>query len=123
MPSRAVEGRREAFAKAGQQCVAGQVAERVVVLLEAIEVEQREDQRLPVGGLRERGREVVDQRATVGEAGQRVMERLLATERQERRVLDDEALGQAAGTRRAPVEEAEGEQQQEDQRDRAERGL
>ena len=58
----------ELLAEPAQQHVAGRMAERVVVLLEPVEVEEREDARRP--GF-ERFFEVVEQLAPVAESGER----------------------------------------------------
>ena len=62
------------------------MAERVVVVLEAVEVE--EDQRVRTAG-RGGALEVVDERAAVGELGQLVGERLVAGGPQEPEVLGE----------------------------------
>src|SRR5207253_174794 len=59
-------------AKTREQRVAGGVSEHVVVLLEAVEVEQREHQRAVLAGLRELVLEIAHQCPTIGERGQRV---------------------------------------------------
>ena len=51
------------------------MAERVVVLLEAVEVEDREHPRLAASGLLERLSEIVEERAPVSEARKRIGER------------------------------------------------
>ena len=92
------------------------MAEIVVVLLEAVEIEEPQHQ-LPLRGrLRDPRLEVVDQRPAVAEPRERIGERLLAAGAEQVRVLTLEPL-------RAPVEEAEGAEQQQDRRRRARQGL
>ena len=72
----------EPRAESLQQLVAGQVPERVVVVLEAIEIEEREHQRpLRIEFVEMRG-QVGRQLAAVAQAGQSVRRRLTATLRQ-----------------------------------------
>ena len=59
-----------------QQLVAGRVAERVVDLLEAVEIDQHQREALAVAALaRERVLDAVAQQHAVGEAGERVVMR------------------------------------------------
>jgi len=82
-----------------QQRVADVMPERVVDLLEAVEVEEEEGRaagarvvsRGPVVRGRQRSGQAVEQQGAVGEAGQRVVERLVA-----QRLLGRGALGHVA---------------------------
>ncbi len=66
----------EVLAKAGEQCVAGGMPERVVVVLEAVQVEEHEHE---VGvRVSERVLEIVVQAPAVAEPGDDVGARLLA---------------------------------------------
>ena len=65
-----------AVGEAREQRVAGRVAERVVVDLEAVEVEDREQPRLGVAPVRKRAIEVGDEPAAVAEPGQGVGDRV-----------------------------------------------
>jgi hypothetical protein len=78
------------------------MAEGVVVLLEAVEVEEREG--APVGGRRllRRVLEVAHQRAAVGQAGEAVGERLVAARTQEAEVLAEEHAAARAGDEQRP---------------------
>ena len=78
---------REVAAEADEQRVAGGVAEGVVVVLEAVEVEQDEHERVGVVGLGQHALEVAGQRAAVAEPGQRVRHRLVARRAQDRDVV------------------------------------
>ena len=91
------DGGGEIGAEALQQRVAGGVAEGVVVLLEAVEVEEREA--APVGGRRLVGGvlEVAHQGAAVGQAGEAVGERLVAARAQQVEVLAEEHAAAGAG--------------------------
>ena len=80
-PERAADALHRAGQPAAEvldQHVAGDVAEDVVVGLEAVEVEQREPPRAPAGGLLQRVGERAHQRAPVAEAGEAVGQRLVA---------------------------------------------
>ena len=66
---------REPTRDPGEQRIAGGMSERVVVSLEAVEVEDDEDDRLLVAELR---LEVGHEAAAVAKAGQRIGERLFA---------------------------------------------
>ena len=85
----ALEERGEAAAEADQQRIARRVPERVVVVLEAVEVEEHEHER--VGGRRARQLplEHARERAAVAEAGERVGLRLLARRAQHRDVVGE----------------------------------
>ncbi len=74
-----VHGGPQALAEAGEKRVARWMAERVVVLLEAVEVEEREHDAALAAGVHQRRIEIVDQRAAVGKPGQRVGAGLLVT--------------------------------------------
>ena len=78
---------REVRAQPHEQRVAGGVAEGVVVVLEAVEVEEHEHDRARVVGLGQQRGELARQRAAVAEAGQRVGQRLVARGAQHRDVL------------------------------------
>ena len=95
---------REVAAEADEQRVARGVAEGVVVVLEAVEVEQHEHERAGVVGLGQHRLEVAGQRAAVAEPGQRVGHRLVARRAQDRDVV------------------AEGQHQPRHHRDERERG-
>ena len=91
-------GRRlQALGQADEQRVAGRVAEAVVVLLEAVEVEEREQLRPLVAHDGHRVVEVGDERAAVAQAGEGVGERLHAAGGQQALVL----LRRPAATARA----------------------
>ena len=79
--------RGEAGAEADEQRVARRVAERVVVVLEAVEVEQHQHERLGGRRARQLALERARERAPVAEAGQRVGLRLLARRAQHRDVV------------------------------------
>ena len=104
------------LAEAGEQRVAGRVAEGVVVLLEAVEVEEREEELSLAAGARQLDLEVVDQRAPVGEPGQRVGAGLFAAGGGHARVLAGQGLGRRAGEGRTAVEEHERHCEEEDHR-------
>ena len=83
------------------------MAEGVVVLLEAVEIEEREQQRLVRSRRGESRIQIVQQGAAVAQARERIRERFLAAGGQQQRVLARQALG-------APEVVPEGDQQQED---------
>ena len=97
-------GRVEALGEALEQRIAGGMAVGVVVLLEAVEVEDREQQ-LVLGLLGDRAGEIVGHRATVAEAGQLVGARLVDRDPEERLLLAHHALDGGASRDRAQVEE------------------
>jgi hypothetical protein len=72
------DGELELRPEAGQEGVAGEVAEGVVVVLEAVEVEEQEDPRRAVARGLQLDLEVAHELAAVAQAGQRVRERLAA---------------------------------------------
>src|SRR5581483_383420 len=79
-------GAAEPRAQAGEQHVAGAVAERVVVRLEAVEVEQQQQ----LAGLRLRRERLVEsqqERAPVREAGERIRQGLRSRPAEQREVL------------------------------------
>ena len=109
-----VDGVRQALAEAGQQRVARWMAERVVVLLEAVEIEEREHDAALAAGVHQRRVEVVDQRAAVGEPRQRVGAGLLVTGGGHSRVLAGQAFGDGASERGTSVEEHERQCEEKD---------
>ena len=109
----ALDGAGEAAAEVLDQHVAGDVAEDVVVGLEAVEVEQRELPRAPGRGLVERVGQRAHQRAAVAEPGQRVGQRLVARALQQAGVL--------AQAHREPQHEQERDGEREVDRGRAQR--
>ena len=113
---------REALAEAGEERVAGRVAERVVVLLEAVEVEECEHDTALAAGVRQLGIEIVDQSPPVGKPRQRVGACFFMAGGGHSRVLAGEALGDGAGERGTSVEERECQCEQEDCDCRALRG-
>ena len=117
-----VHGGRQALAEAGEKRVAGRMAERVVVLLEAVEVEEREHDAALAAGVRQLGIEIVDQRAAVGKPRQRVGASFLVAGSGHSRVLAGEALGDGASERGTAVEEHERQCEQEDRDCGARRG-
>ena len=100
------------MSEAHEERVAGRVPERVVELLEAVEVEEPEQvrrrARLPIRG--EEDRQVADKRAPVGEPGERVGQRLHLARREQALVLAGEPFGARVC----------GDRPEEEQRERAE---
>ena len=89
-PERAADALHRAGQPAAEvldQHVAGDVAEDVVVGLEAVEVEQREPPRAPAAASSSASDERAHQRAPVAEAGQAVGQRLVARALEQPRVL------------------------------------
>ena len=74
----AVDVPRQRAAQALEQGIAGRMPEAVVVVLEAVEVEEHQDQRVGVIGRRDPARKGVGERAAVPEPGERVRQRLAA---------------------------------------------
>ena len=99
------------------------MAEAVVVLLEAVEVEEREDARVRLVGARQLGLEVVDQCAAVAQAGEGVGEGLAAAGVQQPLVLPVQAGGDGARLGGPPEVDDERQQQQQDHPGRADAGL
>jgi hypothetical protein len=93
----------QALGKADEQRIAGGMAEAVVVLLEAIEVEEREHALALVVGAGQLRLQVVDQRAAVAQARERIGECLPAAGRQQSLVLTGEIGGEGARLRCPPV--------------------
>ena len=87
MPSGATP--RPAAAEPRKQRVAGRVAEGVVVVLEPVEVEEHEPQRLGLVGVLDVLLEVDHQAAAVREAGEDVGDRLVAGRGQDPVVVDE----------------------------------
>ena len=96
------DGGLEVGAEALQERIAGHVAEGVVVLLEAVEVEEREG--APVGGRRLVGGvlQVAHQGAAVGQAGEAVGQRLAPAGAQQAQVLAEEHAAAGAGDEQRP---------------------
>ena len=118
-----VHGDRQALAEAGQEeGVARGIAKRVVVLLEAVEVEEREHDAVGAAVRPELGLEVVDQSPPVGKPRQRVGACLLVAGRGHARVLTGEALGDCTSEGRTAVEEHKRQREEEDRDRRAHRG-
>ena len=93
----AAVSRRELRAEAGEQGVTGRVAERVVVPLEAVEVEEHQQRSADLGLREESPRS--QQPAAVAEAGERVRDRLVPAESISRRF--SRKVSRAARRRRA----------------------
>ncbi len=117
-----VHGGRQALAEAGEKRVARRMAERIVVLLEAVEVEECEHNAALAAGVRQLGIEVVDQRTPVGKPRQSVGACFLVAGSGHARVLTGEALGDGAGERGSSVEERECQREQRDRDCRPHRG-
>jgi hypothetical protein len=90
----------QTLAEPGEQRIPGQMAERIVVLLEAVEVEQRQHH-LPASNAGDGCVEVGHQSAAIAETGERVRERLPLADRQQPAVLDRQRLGSPPRARRA----------------------
>ena len=114
-----IDGGRQALTEPGKKGVARRMAERVVVLLEAVEVEEREDDVALAAGVRQLGIEVVDQSPPVGKPCQRVGAGFLMAGGGHSRVLTGEALGDCTSQRGTPVEEDERQCEHEDRNGRA----
>ena len=92
----------QARADLDQQLVAGLVAERVVDRLEAVDVEQQHrDAEAEALGAAEGVLDAVEEQRAVGQAGERVVQRLVAHDRL--RALAVERRGQQVGDRLQPL--------------------
>ena len=113
----------ERHSQAVQQRVAGRMAEGVVVLLEAVEVEEAENPRPRAALGVQLGVEVLDQRAAVAQAGERVGQGFHAACREEALVVLRQGLCHCSRAAGAAVEEGERDHEQGDDEHRADRRL